>query len=233
MPIEYAPSPIQELLARVYRNYLALMSVPASEGAPGLGGKLVYAGELDADGKELTIAGNIAGAATLAGTADQASSRLAMHDGAVDFVVTTLDEALRILKNQIRKRERASVCVSVTSAQVEKEMLERGVRPDLLRMAAMPGAIDQFVAQGARKVEAQPLAYGLSLFAFEIPQAMTRRTGELEQALAASVAANDEVNRRWLRESPRYLGRSARRVRSVACDAEASSRLKGRLEAMF
>ena len=79
------------------------------------------------------IAGNIAGAATLAATADIDTQKQAVRDGVVDFLVTSLDEALRILKNEIRKRNTVAVCVSASPAQIAREMLERGVQPDLLR----------------------------------------------------------------------------------------------------
>ncbi len=46
--------------------------------------------------------------------------------------MTSLDEALRILKNEIRKRETVAVCVAAAPETVEREMLERGVLPDLL-----------------------------------------------------------------------------------------------------
>ena len=78
---------------------------------PSLGGKLLYAGYLDADTRALLVAANIAGAASLAVSADADTGRQAIRDGIVDFLVTSLDEALRILKNEIRKRSTVAVCV--------------------------------------------------------------------------------------------------------------------------
>ena len=60
---------------------------------PSLGGKLLYAGELDAEARALLVAANIAGAASLAASADAAARKQAMRDGVVDFLVTSLDEA--------------------------------------------------------------------------------------------------------------------------------------------
>jgi hypothetical protein len=227
LALDPAPPALHELIERVYVNYAALMSfVPANQ-SDHLGGTLLYAGELDARGSALTIAGNIAGAAILAATADKAASRQAMREGAVDFVVTTLDEALRILKNQIRKREPVSVCVGAAPADMEREMLERGVEPDLLPVGdgAHSTAFAGFVALGARRLEPQPLATGQTLFTIEIPVGSTREALRFEEILAASIAKDDFVNRRWLRLSPRYLGPSARRVRSLVCDARATSKL--------
>ena len=48
-------------------------------------------------------------------------------------MVTSLDEGLRILKNEIRKRETVAVCVALSPDTLQREMQERGVLPDLLR----------------------------------------------------------------------------------------------------
>jgi urocanate hydratase len=205
-------------MAQVYLNYAALMRCAGRQ--DGLGGRLLYAGELDGRGRALAIAGNIAGAATLAATADQAASRQAMREGVVDFVVTTLDEALRILKNQLRKREPASVCVGCTPEEVVREMLERGVLPDLLPAteSASTDSFAQFTALGAERIEPRPLAPGQTLFTVEIALGSMRESARIEEILAASIEEGDLVGRRWLRLSPRYLGPGARRVRSVVCE---------------
>jgi urocanate hydratase len=124
-------------LLNVERFYASLISAshPGSEpeGEPGLGGQLFYAGELDPVGRALMVAANIAGAASLAATPDLDAQKQAVRDGVADFLVISLDEALRILKNQIRKRETVAVCVGAAPAAVNWEMLERGVLPDLVR----------------------------------------------------------------------------------------------------
>jgi hypothetical protein len=234
LPLD-SPSPsLNELIAQVYLNYAALMRFAAETGQEHLGGKLLYAGELDACGSTLAIAGNIAGAATLAATADQAAGRQAMREGAVDFVVTTLDEALRILKNQVRKREPVSVCVGAAPDDVEREMLERGVEPDLLRAGdyTPASAVARFAELGARHVEVRPLAAEQTIFSVEIPLGLTRESARIEEMLAASLAEGDFVNRRWLRLSPRYLGPKLRRVRSVVCEAGQARELDGKIGLM-
>jgi hypothetical protein len=229
LPLDPAPPALHDFIAQVYLNYAALMRF--ASGQDHLGGKLFYVGELDARGCALTVAGNIAGAATLAATADQAASKQAMRDGAVDFVVTTLDEALRILKNQVRKREPVSVCVGAAPEDIEGEMLERGVEPDLLpnEDGAPSSSLAGFVALGALRIELEALAPGQTLFTVEIPPGPTRESARIEEILAGSVAEGDFVNRRWLRLSPRYLGSKARRVRSVVCDNVVASLLMEKL----
>ena len=87
---------IEQELASVYRIYAALAQELDPES--GLGGKLLFVGELDQAACRLARAANIAGVASLAASADSAVVRKAMRDGIIDFVVTSLDEALRILK---------------------------------------------------------------------------------------------------------------------------------------
>src|SRR5206468_5442787 len=52
--------------------------------------------------------------------------------GYCDVLVTSLDEALRILKNAVRKGEATSVGLVGNCADVIPELAKRGVLPDLL-----------------------------------------------------------------------------------------------------
>jgi hypothetical protein len=151
MPLDLTPRFTFAL--QVERLYTALLQAVHSglSSEPGLGGKLLYAGELDGQGRALLVAGNIAGAASLAATAGQVAQKQAIRDGVADFLVTSLDEALRILKNEIRKGETVAVCVAAGPEAIEREMLERGVLPDLLAANPLGGAA--FPNQGARRIE--------------------------------------------------------------------------------
>ncbi len=155
MALDSNPASAFGLSLQVERYFAALMQAATNPGAqPDLGGKLFYAGELDGEGRALMVAANIAGAASLGATADAQARKQALRDGVADFLVTSLDEALRILKNEIRKRQTVAVCVAGAPQAVEQEMLERGVLPDLLRpgVAAAP-ELAPFLSQGARQVQ--------------------------------------------------------------------------------
>lgn len=207
---------LQAELEAVYAFYagLARNLDPGS----GLGGKLLYAGELDGDGMRMVRAANIAGAASLSATSDVAAQRSAIRDGVIDFLVTSLDEALRILKNEIRKRNGVAVGIADAPAKIVAEMRERGVLPDLLR-AGSDLDIADFIAQGAQILNSAPLPAHRKLIAFTSPPAgFERRALEL-------LSQSDYAARRWLRLSPRYLGPQARRVRSVPCDASVAAAL--------
>ena len=134
MTIDSAAPSALDFVIEVERLYASLLATQESDSAvePGLGGKLLYAGELDASARAFLVAGNIAGAASLAATANASVQRQAIHDGVADFLVNSLDEALRILKNEIRKHETVAVCIAAAPLAIENEMRERGVVPDLL-----------------------------------------------------------------------------------------------------
>src|SRR5512140_2673187 len=100
-------------MANVHQAYGGLMKCASGVEDLNLGGRLLYVGELDEPGSALTVASNIAGGATLAASAQPAALRQALREGVIDFLVNSLDEALRILKNEVRKREPVAVAVSL------------------------------------------------------------------------------------------------------------------------
>jgi urocanate hydratase len=208
-------------LTAVYRLYAALSRTLDPQ--TGLGGKLLYAGELHPDGFRLVRAGNIAGAASLSVSADPDRQKRAVREGVVDFLVTSLDEALRILKNEIRKHRGVAVGIGLHPEAVEQEMFERGVLPDLL----FPGArFDAWTDAGAEVVEVAAIPPGKTLLTVALPSGWGRHT-EIETLLLDSLPEDDWAARRWLRMSPRYLDPHARRIRSLLCGIEAVSPLLG------
>ena len=223
---EIPSSAIEEELDAVFRLYAGLSGSLDPE--LGLGGKLLFAGELNPAACRLIRAANIAGAASLAATADAAQARQAMRDSVIDFVVNSLDEALRILKNGIRKRQPVAVCVTCASEAIVAEMQDRGVQPDLLPplppSAAAPDYAS-FFAQGAQPVHEQPHVDGLKFLVIAMPPAWAQREAAFDALLLDSLSPDDHLNRRWLRLSPRYLGSQARRLRSLACTEATASRL--------
>jgi urocanate hydratase len=226
---EFAINQTDGALEREIEEIYSIYAGLAREMDPqeGLGGRLLFAGEPDADGCRLLRAANIAGAASLAASADAPALRRAMREGALDFVVADLDEALRILKNEIRKRRPVAVGVSLAPAAIAREMAERGVQPDLLAAQAAPGAaIDAFCANGARIVKAEPIPEGGKIHFIPLAPERAERAAELDPLLPACIAEDDWLNRRWVQIAPKYLPAQARRMRAIACDAEAARRLR-------
>lgn len=211
--------PPPEFMIQVARFYAAMISgadaVPHVEG--NLGGRLFYAGELDSHGRAMVVAANIAGTATLAAEPDSSKQKSALRDGVVDFLVNSLDEALRILKNQIRKSETGAVCIAAAAEAVQAEMLERGVLPDMVRTVET-GEDSPFIGQGARKVSIPEIDETLTMLAWSAASAPAQWLPRLDAIAIECIPEGDWKSRRWLRLSPRYLGRVAKGVRVLFCD---------------
>jgi urocanate hydratase len=161
-----------------------------------------------------------------------------VRSGACDFVVNSVDEALRILKNEIRKRRPVSVALSMNEAAALHELLERGVQPELFaafgdsapiaegaaaRFAALGAAIADF-GQGpaigvdvAARLEEFEAQRGLSLAAWLFPdgEQLRARDAELLQLIPS-----DDRRRRWLSAAARFFHRERpyRRVVYVTAD---------------
>ena len=229
VPIEMPSSSTLSLIAQVHEAYASLMQCASSSDDPNLGGQLLYVCELDRPGRTFAIAGNIAGAATLAASAQPTALRQAQREGAIDFVVNSLDEALRILKNEIRKREPVAVAVSLSPAAIEGEMMDRGVLPNLLLPAAgratQSSALAAFSTQGARQISESPSKAAQRLLIWPAPAAYAKNLAGFESMIAEHLAAADHLNRRWLRLSPRYLGPATRQLRSIACESQTAGQL--------
>jgi hypothetical protein len=212
LPLAPIPPAAFEFILQVERFYAGLMRhAPAGHdfGESNLGGRLVYVGDLGGvgeptgAGRSLMVASNLAGAASLAATADAEAQRQSIRDGVADFVVTNLDEALRILKNEVRKHEAVAVCVAADAAAIEQEMLERGVVPDL-RRSDMAGA-EPAPAVLTWRVGPTPAQWLPKLDAIAL------------ECLGERLDPAAHAARRWLRLAPRYLGRQSHGVRLVRC----------------
>jgi hypothetical protein len=215
---------------QVAQLYAALIAaIDAASGAVadmGLGGKLLYAGELDAQSRTLVVASNIAGAATLTATADQFEQKQAVRDGVVDFLVTSLDEALRILKNQVRKHETVAVCVADYPQVIVRQMQERGVQPDFLA-PGNPSAheYEQFITHGARQIQPSHADDVDSLVAWSVSAERAQWLPKLDAIALGCLDPGDWPARRWLRFAPRYLGRLAHGLHLLACNPKSAERL--------
>lgn len=221
-----SPAPLDFLL-RVALSYASLLHTPSAHPETGLGGKLFYAGELDEAGRAILVAANIAGAATLAATADRTAQKQALREGVADFVVNNLDEALRILKNQLRKRETVSVCVALPPSDVEQEMNERGVSPDLSRSDVPVAPSHEAFVQNLETRIVQQNALQNSSFSkipaivtWRVDSALPKDLARLDEIALACLEPEDWKSRRWLHLSPRYLGRMAQGFRLLDSDGE-------------
>jgi urocanate hydratase len=97
-----------------------------------LEGKLVVSGGMGGMGGAQPLAATMAGAAFLGIDVDPERIKKRLKTGYCDFMVSHLDEALRILKNAVRKKEAVSVGLVGNCAEVLPELAARGVVPDVL-----------------------------------------------------------------------------------------------------
>src|SRR5690349_1624816 len=97
-----------------------------------LQGKLVVTGGIGGMGGAQPLAATMNGAAFLGIDVDPERIKKRLKTGYIDVMVNSLDEALRILKNAVRKGEATSVGLVGNCADLIPELAKRGVVPDLL-----------------------------------------------------------------------------------------------------
>ena len=215
----------------VYRLYVALAQAFPLDPYSGLSGKLLYAGEIEPNSRNLLYAANIAGAASLAASADPAALRQAMRDGVIDFYVNSLEEALRILKNEIRKRQTVSVGVAAEPKSFVDQMLDRGVLPDLLARgnALNSGYLRQFLECGSKQIAEAELPPGSQFVTWQVDRDFARWLPRLDECAKAAIPSEDHLRQRWLKLAPRYLGRTAQRQRGIAFTEIEFAKFEGRV----
>ena len=130
---------------------------------------------------------SITGGASLALDSNAATIKAAQRAGYLDFVVNSLDEALRALKNEVRQKRALSVGLIANERATLAEMDERGIVPD----ARLDSRADE---QGALNSEEHN---------FSAQTAPVLRA--LDTALLAVLPADDLIRRRWIERAPQFL----------------------------
>ena len=97
-----------------------------------LEGKLIVSGGMGGMGGAQPLAATMTGACFLGIDVDPERIKKRLRSGYCDFMVTTLDEALRMIKNAVRQKQNISVGLVGNCADVIPELAERGVVPDIL-----------------------------------------------------------------------------------------------------
>jgi urocanate hydratase len=97
-----------------------------------LAGKLVVTGGMGGMGGAQPLAATLTGAAFLGIEVDAERIKRRIRQGYCDICVNSLDEAIRILKVAVRKKQAMSVGLVGNCADVIPELARRGIVPDLL-----------------------------------------------------------------------------------------------------
>lgn len=176
------------------------------------GRALILSVGLDPQGAALALASNIAGAVSLTLEADAALAREALRSGACDFVVNTLDEALRAIKNEVRKGRPLSVGLQGEPAVLLLEILERGVLPELFTRPELTEAAAIFEAQGVTVLNVSvadvvPSSPQWRLRSFTFSGQAERR--DFDTRALDLLSVEDRLRRKWLDTAPRVLPREA------------------------
>jgi urocanate hydratase len=126
-----------------------------------LEGKLIVSGGMGGMGGAQPLAATMAGAAFLGVEVDPERIKKRLKTGYCDFMVNSLDEALRILKNAARKKEAVSVGLVGNCADVIPELAARGVLPDILTdQTSAHDPLNGYIPQGLSVEQAAELRQG-------------------------------------------------------------------------
>lgn len=202
-------------LATIHDRYLALCSPLQSEPVQHqpeawLARKLLLRSGFDPDGIAVLVAATLAGAASLCIDADAESLRNGLRAGLCDFVVGHLDEALRILKNELRRGRPISVGLTASPAPSLQEIVARGLQPDFLSLRSHEVAQILF-ARGARPVPQLQQDAQTSILTWTVTTEPARSLPTIASLAADALDPNRSdtpARRRWLDQSPMYLGRA-------------------------
>ena len=147
----------QGILQGTYETFAAAAHKHFGAGAD-LSGKLVVSGGMGGMGGAQPLAATLNGAAFLGIEVDPERIKKRLKTGYCDVMVNNLDEALRILKNAVRKREATSVGLIGNCADLIPELARRGVVPDLLTdQTSAHDPIGGYIPQGLSLDEAKEL----------------------------------------------------------------------------
>jgi urocanate hydratase len=188
-------------------------------------GTLTFAHGAQSSATGLPAAVSIAGGTTLLLDPDTATVKSVFRTGGLDFVVNTLDEAIRVLKNEIRKHTPLSVALTADPAVILAEMRERGIQPDF---EVSIGEIPTNLALTTLSLEIhngliQPTAHALAWLAARewtetwLPTETTADLRTLDQRLAASLVSHvaDTHRRQWLSRISHYQRPAAKSGRAI------------------
>jgi Urocanase Rossmann-like domain len=190
------------------------------------GGRLLLVSAFDERASKLVVAANIAGYATLKIVVDGEAGRQGIRAGVCDFLVNSLDEALRILKNEIRKKQAVSVCLVGDREAVLAEIVERGLQPDLLDTT-----VAALVKRGAAVLHDSSDLHGETGVIWAVESEPARWLPQLDGLAIAALAGEtaggiDDPRIRWLRLAPRYLRRTLSGHRYVGLTEKETDRFE-------
>jgi urocanate hydratase len=220
------------------------------------GGAFVLSLGLSSAGTALPIASNIAGAVSLSIDRNPDHIRDVVRSGAVDFVVHSLDEAIRAMKNEVRKRSPLSVALNASPIETLDEILARGLAPQLFSSFLAPeakimSAAEQFHSLGAELVDfvhdsANPPHTGFRQEASILKPLLASRSWTMRTFFFQSAAQlrrfdtvaltvlppEDRLRRRWIEAASRVLQRERPPQRCLWLSPQEEEKLSAELSSI-
>jgi hypothetical protein len=176
------PTP-DETQPQILRTYTTLHQI-----TPTWGGKLILILGLNPAGAALSIAANIAGAVSLAIDNHPTHLREVVRTGEADFIVNNLDEAIRAMKNEVRKRAPLSIALNTDPFLTLTEIQDRGLAPQLFSAFLSPTDLHPEQANALAHAAHQFQTEGAFLIDFtdQSPSALFTSSNELLPPLLAA-----------------------------------------------
>jgi urocanate hydratase len=211
-----APSETQPSQLAVYRHYVQLQAIRgeqfSADASEGLAGLLLTCVGFGREGSEMALATVISGGTFLGIDPSSEHLKAAIRNGSCDFMVNTLDESLRVLKNELRKKKALSVGLLGDAAAIVTAMVERGVQPDLVAEIGASNrepALLTFVERGAIKVDAEATNRSAASDFVEVvwTAAGIADMRRMDELAFQQLPADDLIRRRWLQHAPAYFHR--------------------------
>ena len=208
-------------------------------------GKLVLGVGEGCSSSGLPAACSLAGAACLLIEPNVSQAKEVLRDGGIDFLISTVDEALRTLKNEIRKARPLAVALVGDVDAASTQLQERGVQPDLIFRAGMQGGPAQAedawssipalcLPAGDGLLESDALRNylrGRKLVACTWSTSGRAARRALDAELLLLLDAEDTLRRRWLQAITRYQRSADNNDRAAWVTAEERSSLDALLQA--
>ncbi len=213
------PAPRQ---AAVYANYLALHHRTAQPSPPTRAlethsAPLIFNCGMDLCGAEVAIASVLFGASFLGIDADAALQKSAQKNRACDFLVNSLDEALRMIKIAVRKSQPIAVGLLADPADALTQLATRGVQPQYLfrpvtytALANAQPALALFEDRGVQQLTPadHPRLSAEETLLHWI--AATRSDlAHIDQQVLSLLPEEHRITRHWLQHAPAYFLRQS------------------------
>lgn len=195
-------------LAAIHDRYLTLACARPVQGDSRLPGSLLLRTGFD---PALIVGACVAGVVSLCIDAEAEILRAGLRAGFCDFVVGHLDEALRILKNELRRHRVVSVGLTADPEACLAEIVERGLQPDFLSFSSPePRAARFLLERGALRIPEDSPDLHTAVVQWSVatePQKSLRAIAHIASGALDPHRADTPARRHWLELSPAYLSR--------------------------